>query len=247
LSSLYLRIQLIDMKIYVGIIFWVLCGVAAVAQPPASPATSPRASAPSMANQASPPPMTIRQMKEELEKSPNPILYVKQVLKKHFKIDTVTITQTPRFGGLADSLAYHGKLGKVYGPYGPKDARYLVQVLSKAPNEFYHISQIFIDTSFFSFRIADSIGNLILRKLKDGSATFEDLAKTYALGRDAMTGGDMGWIARGAMFPVIEHEVIAHRKGEVFKLWTRAGLNIIRKDDDPKQDTGFTLMMQVFL
>ena len=95
--------------------------------------------------------------------------------------------------------------------------------------------------------VADSIGDIIVKKLKDGSATFEDLAKAYALGRDAAAGGDMGWIARGAMFPVVEHEVIAHHKGEVFKLWTRAGLNIIRKDDDARQDTGFALMMQVFL
>ena len=257
MSSLYLRIQLIDMKIYLGIILAILCGIKAAAQspppqsPPAQPsapaATTSQSSAPSNIRQSSAPPLTIRQIKEDLEKSPNPILYAKQVLKKHFKIDTVTITQTLHFGGLADSLAYHGKVGKVYGPYGPKNARYLVQVLSKAPNEFYHISQIFIDTSFFTYRIADSIGNMILRKLKDGSATFEDLAKAYALGRDAAAGGDMGWIARGSMFPVVEHEVIAHRKGEAFKLWTRAGLNIIRKDDDPKKDTGFTLMMQVFL
>jgi PPIC-type PPIASE domain len=238
-----LGIQLIDMKICVGIFFWALYGITAGAQPPA---TQPPAS-PATTRQASAPSMTMRQIKEGLEKSPNPILYAKQVLNKHFKIDTVTITQTLHFGGLADSLAYHGKVGKVYGPYGSKDARYLVQVLSKAPNEFYHISQIFIDTSFFTYRIADSIGNVILQKLKNGSATFEDMAKTYALGRDAAAGGDMGWIARGAMFPVIEHEVIAHKKGEAFKLWTRAGLNIIRKDDDPKQDTGFTLMMQVFL
>jgi hypothetical protein len=227
LGSLYLRTQLIDMKIYF-LILWVLFGIGAGAQQPASS-------------------MTIRQMKEELEKSPNPILYAKQILKKRFRIDTITVTQTHHFGGLADSLAYYGKEKKVYGPYGPKDARYLVQVLSKAPNEFYHISQIFIDTSFFSYRIADSIGNHIMKKLKDGSATFEELAKTYALGRDAAAGGDMGWIARGSMFPVVEHEVVTHKKGEVFKLWTRAGLNIIRKDDDPRQDTGFALMMQVFL
>lgn len=216
----------------------VFCAISAAAQQPLAPpaARQPPAS-----------PMTIRQIKEALEKSPNPVLYTKQVLKKRFRLDTVTVTQTLHFGGLPDSLAYHGQIGKVYGPYGPKGGRYLVQVLSKAPNQFYHISQIFIDTSFFSYRIADSIGNLILKKLKDGSATFEDLARTYAIGRDAEAGGDMGWIARGAMFPVVEHEVVAHHKGEVFKLWTKAGLNIIRKDDDPKQDTGFTLMMQVFL
>lgn len=222
-----MRTQLIDMKIYVAVIFLLLSATTAAAQ---QPATS----------------MTIRQIKDELEKSPNPILYTKQVLKKRFKIDTVTVTTTLHFG-LADSLAYHGKEKKVYGPYGPKGGRYLVQLLSKAPNEFYHISQIFIDTSFFSYRIADSIGNVILKKLRDGSATFEDLARTYAVGRDASSGGDMGWIARGAMFPVVEHEIVTHKKGEVFKLWTRAGLNIMRKDDDPRQDTGFALMMQVFL
>jgi hypothetical protein len=234
------------MKICLEIILSLLFAIPAGARQPASSAIS-QTPASSAIGQTSASSMTIRQMKEELEKSPNPILYAKQILKKRFRIDTITITQTHHFGGLPDSLAYYGKEKKVYGPYGPKDSRYLVQVLSKAPNEFYHISQIFIDTSFFSYRIADSIGNVILKKLKDGSATFEDLAKTYALGRDAVAGGDMGWIARGAMFPVVEHEVVTHKKGEVFKLWTRAGLNIMRKDDDPRQDTGFTLMMQVFL
>jgi len=233
------------MKIHIGIIFfgltwfWVLG--AAAQQTPAAAQQAPAT------RQAPAPSMTIRQMKDELEKSTNPILYAKQILQKRFKIDTITVTQTRHFGGLADSLAYTGTERKVYGPFGPKGGRYLVQVLSKAPNEFYHISQIFIDTSFFSYRVADSIGTVILKKLKDGSATFEDLAKTYAIGREAAAGGDMGWIARGAMYPVIEHEVIAHKKGEVFKLWTRAGLNIIRKDDDSRKDTGFALMMQVFL
>jgi hypothetical protein len=240
-----LCIQLIDMKIYVGVILFALCATTAVAQQPAS--TTTQQPAPSATIQQPAAPTTIRQIKEELEKSPNPVLYAKQVLHKRFRLDTITVTQTLHFGGLPDSLAYHGTVGKVYGPYGPKDGRYLVQILSKAPNEFYHISQIFIDTSFFSYRIADSIGDVILKKLKDGSATFEDLAKTYAVGQDAAAGGDMGWIARGAMFPVVEHEVVTHHKGDVFKLWTRAGLNIIRKDDDPRQDTGFTLMMQVFL
>jgi hypothetical protein len=211
------------MKIYVGVLLIVFCGFRAGAQ------------------------LTIRQMKDELEKSPNPVLYAKEVLRKRFKIDTITVTQTAHFGGLADSLAYRGKERKVYGPYGPKDNRFLVQVLSKAPNTFYHISQIFIDTSIFSYRIADSLGNVILKKLKDGSATFEDLARTYAIGRDAASGGDVGWVARGAMFPVVEHEITTHKKGEVFKLWTRAGLNIMRKDDDARQDTGFALMLQVFL
>ncbi|HEV2352653.1 MAG TPA: hypothetical protein VGR89_00280, partial [Puia sp.] len=79
--------------------------------------------------QAPPAGMTIRQMKEELERASNPLLCARDVLRKRFKLDTVTVTQTRHFGGLADSLAYHGKIRKVYGPYGPKNGRFLVQVL----------------------------------------------------------------------------------------------------------------------
>jgi hypothetical protein len=215
------------MKIYAVAVFFVLSASIAAAQTAA--------------------PVTIRQMKEALEKSPNPILYARDVLKKKFRLDTVTVTQTRHFGGIADSLAYNGKEKAVYGPYGPKKGRFLVQVLSKAPNEFYHISQIFIDTSLFRYRVADSLGNLILKKLRNGSASFEEMAKTYGQGSNATANGDMGWIARGAMFPVVEHEIVSHKRGEVFKMWSRAGLNIIRKDDDPRKDTGFALMLQIFL
>lgn len=192
-------------------------------------------------------PKTVSGIKEELEKSPNPPLYAKQVLKRRFKIDTVVVTRTRVFNSLADSLAYNGKEKKVYGPYGPKGSQFLVQVLTKAPNQFFHISQIFIDTSVFRYRIADSLGNAILKKLKDGTATFEQLAVTYSMGGEAATKGDLGWIARGVLLPQIEHEVTQHKKGEVFKIWSPNGLHIIRKMDEPKQDTGFALMLRVFL
>ena len=138
-----------------------------------------------------------------------------------------------------------GKEKKVYGPYGDKGNKFLVQLLTKAPNQFYHVSQIFIDTSVFRYRIADSLGNTILRKLKDSAASFEQLARTYSMGGEG--GGDLGWIARGVMVPQIEHEVIAHKKGEVFRVWSANGLHIIRKMDNPKQDTGFALMMRIWL
>ncbi|MDO6432446.1 peptidylprolyl isomerase [Flavitalea sp. BT771] len=188
---------------------------------------------------------TIPQLKTALEQSPNPLLYAKQILQKKFRIDTVVVTRTRGFSSLADSLAYTGKEKKVYGPYGDKGNKFLVQLLTKAPNQFYHISQIFIDTSVFRYRIADSLGNTILRKLKDSSASFEQLAKTYSMGGEG--GGDLGWIARGVMVPQIEHEVIAHKKGEVFRVWSANGLHIIRKTDNPRQDTGFALMMRVWL
>ena len=192
-------------------------------------------------------PTTIPQIKAELEKSPNPILYTRDILKKKFRIDTIIVSRTRIFNGIADSLAYHGKEKKVYGPYGPAGKRFLVQLLSKAPNQFYHISQIFIDTSLFRYHVADSLGNLIITKISNGTATFGQMAETYSMGGEAAAKGDLGWIARGMLLPTIEHEVLVHKKGDVFKIWSPSGLHIIRKMDDPKQDTGFALMLQVFL
>ena len=192
-------------------------------------------------------PTTIPRIKAALEESPNPILYAKQILKKRFRIDTIIVGKTRHFDGIADSLAYNGKVKKVYGPYGPKGGKFLVQLLSKAPNQFYHIGQIFIDTSIFRKRLADSIGDVILKKIANGSATFEEMAQAYSMGGEASLKGDLGWIARGMLMPTVEHEMIVHKKGDVFKVWTRAGLHIMKKLDDPKQDTGFALMLQVFL
>jgi PPIC-type PPIASE domain len=168
-------------------------------------------------------------------------------LKKRFKIDTITVTRTSNFSSLADSLAYKGKIGKVYGPYGQKGSQFLVQILSKAPNLFYRISQIFIDTSVFRYRIADSLGNSILKRLNAGSASFEQMAVTYSMGGEGATRGDLGWIARGIMLPQIEHEVSVRKKGETFKVWSPSGLHIIRKTEDPRQDIGFALILRVFL
>ena len=242
--NLYLHIQLIDMKI--GIAFLLLLSACASlrAQTTAPAQNQVPAQTPSQTITV---PKTIPQIKEALEQSPNPVGYAKQVLKKRFKIDTIIVGKTKNFDGIADSLAYTGKERKVYGPYGPAGGRFLVQLLAKSTNQFYHIGQIFIDTSVFRYRIADSLGNLILQRIKEGKATFEQEAQSYSMGGEAATKGDLGWIARGMLLMTIEHEVLAHKKGDVFMIWSRKGLHIIKKIDDPKQDTGFALMMQVFL
>ncbi len=190
---------------------------------------------------------TVSEIKTELEKSPNSPLYVKQILKKRFKIDTIVVTRTNLFRSIADSLAYRGKEKKVYGPYNQNGSKFLVQILAKSPNVFYRISQIFIDTTVFHFKYADSLGNKILARIKDGSATFEELAQTYSMGGESATKGDLGWIARGVLFPPIEEEVEKSKKGDVFKLWSPNGLHIIKKTEEPKKDTGFALIMRVFL
>ena len=67
------------------------------------------------------------------------------------------------------------------------------------------------------------------------------------MGGEGITKGDLGWVAQGVLIPEIESEIRKHKKGDVFKVWTRAGVHIIRKTENPKQDNGFALMMRVFL
>src|SRR4051812_5420736 len=145
---------------------------------------------------------TVAQIKAEIEKSTNGPLYVKDVLKKKFVIDTVPVMHIGNFAGLPDSLAYHGKVGKVYGPYDK--GRVLVQILGKAPNTFNRIGQIFLDTSVFSRKFSDSLATSIISRIQSGSASFEEMAQTYSMGGEAATKGDLGWVAAGAMKPMIE-------------------------------------------
>lgn len=188
---------------------------------------------------------TVAQLKAELEKSGNGPLYVKDVLKKKFKIDTIVIMRTSGFSGIPDSLGYHGKVGKVYGPYDK--GKFIVQVLAKAPNTFNHVGQIFLDTSVFRKRFADSLATDIINRVQQGKASFEDMAQTYSMGGEAITKGDVGWVAAGSMMPLIEKELLRRKKGELFKVWTSNGVHIIRKLDNPKQDHGYALLLRVYL
>ena len=188
---------------------------------------------------------TISQIKSEIENSGNSPLYVKDVLKKKFKIDTVAIMRTSAFISVFDSLGYHGKVGKVYGPYAK--GKVLVQVLAKAPGSFNRVSQIFLDTSVFSRRFADSLANNIIQKVQTHESTFEDMAQTYSMGGEGLTKGDLGWIAVGALHPPLEKELAKRKKGEIFKVWTSNGVHIIRKSENTKQDHGFALLMRIFL
>jgi peptidyl-prolyl cis-trans isomerase C len=188
---------------------------------------------------------TVSQIKAELEKSSNPVLHTRNVLKKKFRIDTVAVLRIGGYQHITDSLAYHGKVGKVYGPYDK--GKVLVQILGKAPNTFNRISQIFLDTAIFRKRFADSLANDIILKIKNGTSTFEELAQIYSMGGEGTTKGDLGWIAAGSMIMQIERELVKRKKGEIFKVWTKNGVHIIRKSENSKRDNGFALMLTIFL
>ncbi|MEO5892169.1 MAG: peptidylprolyl isomerase [Ferruginibacter sp.] len=189
---------------------------------------------------------SLAQIKKELDTTSDPIGYVKYRLKKKYKIDTVTVMSTTSFLGLADSLAYKGKVGKVYGPF--KGANFLIKVLAKVPNTFYHVSHILIDTSTFSKKFADSLAGNIIKKIQSDSSSFESMARTYSADNSsAGRGGDLGWFIRGAMLPQLDEAIAAHKKGEIFKVWTPAGLHVVTIKDNPKKDNGFALFLRVFL
>ena len=187
---------------------------------------------------------SIPAIKKALQTSPNPVGYVRDVMKKKYIIDTIIIKNTTFFQGTLDSLAYKGTVKKVYGPYGK---RVLMQILGKANNEFTRFSQIFIDTSTFSFRVADSITNTIMQGVRAGTTSFEDMAQTYSMGGEGVSKGDVGWVARGAVQQDIEKALALHKTGEVFKFYSRAGIHLMKKTAGPKEDTGFVLIMRIFL
>ena len=189
---------------------------------------------------------TVPQIKKVLDTTSNPVGFVKFILKKKFFIDTVAVLSTRSYLGKADSLAYNGKVGKTYGPF--KGENILVKILVKAPNTFYHVQHIVLDTSLFRQKFAEGVADTIIAKVNSGRASFAQMASTYSAdGMTAAKGGDLGWFVRGVMLPQLDEAIAAHKKGELFKVWTDSGLHVVRIADNPKKDTGFALMLRVIL
>ena len=189
---------------------------------------------------------TLAQIKKELETTPDPIGYVKYKLKKKYFIDSVTVISTTSFLGKADSLAYSGKIGKVYGPF--KKENILVKVLAKVPNTFYHVKHILLDTAVYSVRFANNMADSIISRIKEGRATFAGMASSYSIDiESSRKGGDLGWFIRGIMLPELDAQLVKHKKGEIFTVWTKAGLHIVTLPDDPKKDNGYALLLRVIL
>lgn len=188
----------------------------------------------------------VTQIKKELETTNDPFGYVKFKLKKKFVIDTVAVLSSTSFMGIADSIAYKGKINKVYGPF--KGNNVLIKVLAKLPNTFYHVSHIVIDTSVFKKEFADSLADNIIRRIQSGEVTFQRMAGTYSSDYvSAAKGGDLGWFVRGVMLPQLDKGIGTHKKGELFKVWTPSGLHVVTIKDNPREDDGFALMLRVFL
>jgi peptidyl-prolyl cis-trans isomerase SurA len=118
----------------------------------------------------------------------------------------------------------------------------------KAPNTFYHIKHILIDTAVFDKKFAESLADSIIAKIKAGTTTFAAQASIYSADySSAVKGGDLGWFIKGVMLPQLDKEMVKHKKGEMFKVWSDAGLHIVSIADNPKEDTGYALLLRVIL
>jgi parvulin-like peptidyl-prolyl isomerase len=189
---------------------------------------------------------TIAQIKKILDTTQNPVGFVKYVLKKKYYIDSITVVSTQQFMGKADSLAYHGKVGKTYGPF--KKENILVKILVKAPNTFYHIKHILIDTAVFDKGFAESMADTIIWKIKNATSTFAAQASIYSADYESSAkGGDLGWFIQGVMLPQLDKEMVKHKKGDLFKVWSSSGLHIVTIADNPKEDTGYALLLRIIL
>ena len=74
------------------------------------------------------------------------------------------------------------------------------------------------------------------------------MASTYSSDNiSAAKGGDLGWFVRGVMLPQLDDAIAAHKKGELFKVWTSAGLHIVKIADAPKKDIGYALMLRIIM
>jgi parvulin-like peptidyl-prolyl isomerase len=190
--------------------------------------------------------LSIAQIKKILDTTSNPVGFVKFILKKKFFIDTIAVASTSNFIGKADSLAYKGKTGKTYGPF--KEENILVKILLKAPNTFYHVQHILIDTSLFQPTFADSLADNIIGRLKANTETFATLANKYSADYSTSAkSGDLGWFVQGVLLPQLDVQLTRRKKGEVFKVWSPSGLHVIKIIDNPKKDVGFALMLRVIL
>ena len=95
---------------------------------------------------------------------------------------------------------------------------------------------------------ADSLADVIIGKIRSGNSTFAAQASVYSADiPSAIKGGDLGWFVQGVMLPQLDAQITKRKKGELFKVWTTAGLHIVKIADSPKKDVGFALLLRVIL
>ncbi len=110
------------------------------------------------------------------------------------------------------------------------------------------MQHIVLDTAVYRSKFAESLADSIINKINSKTETFAKMASVYSADyQTAIKGGDLGWFVKGIMLPQLDRELVKRKKGELFKVWTEAGLHVVRIVDNPKKDTGYGLLLRVIL
>ena len=105
-----------------------------------------------------------------------------------------------------------------------------------------------MDTAVFDKSFAETKADDIIYKINYGSTTFAEQASIFSADYEsASKGGDLGWFIKGVMLPQLDKEMVKHKKGDMFKVWSPSGLHIVTVADNPKEDTGYALLLRVIL
>ncbi len=147
---------------------------------------------------------------------------------KPYSRDTLSINSFS--GNVADSIL-NAKPGSVIGPIVSGQDYILYHYIGSVPSKdtFVKASHILIN------QYGNDEKNLeeamkIYKELKDGGASFAEMAKKYSKDPgSAMRGGNLGWFGKGQMVPAFEKAAFSGRIGEIQKpVKTNYGYHIIK-------------------
>jgi len=79
---------------------------------------------------------------------------------------------------------------------------------------------------------AEGEAYLILKDIRDGKSSFEDMAKAKSICPSRKKGGSLGWFGRNQMVKEFETAAFAMKKGQISSpVKSQFGYHIIRVDD----------------
>lgn len=145
-----------------------------------------------------------------------------------------------------DSLLFNGKENTYIGPVlnnGHKSI-YLI----KDVNRIYKMraGQILIDPFSYSGTEVDSITNEIFTNLSKG-VSFDFFCRKYSFDGNKKSECDLGWFKSGDMVKEFEDAVLAHKKGEVFRVKTIFGIHVVKVLEDPIEDSRIVSFIEIKL
>ncbi len=104
---------------------------------------------------------------------------------------------------------------------------------------FYHINHIVLDTATYTQSFAASLADTILAKIKSAEQLLHRWPALIALIILRLLKVAI-WVGLFVVpcYHNWDEAIAKHKKGEIFTVWTPAGLHIVKIADDPKKMLG---------